>query len=1423
MVDNTATMDWDLADFGTEIDWEPHRLVGSEAWAGHIPFAFWLVKAVRPELFVELGTFTGNSYFSFCQAIEAWNSPAQAFAVDTWAGDEHAGFYGNEIFEDVNRHNQSHYSAFSTLIRATFDEARPHFDNRRIDILHIDGLHTYEAVRHDFETWRDRVSDKGVVIFHDTNVRREDFGVWKLWSELSAIYPSFEFLHSNGLGVIGVGSDLPAPVAAFFRLAQDPATASAVRQRFSRRGELFYRRAEVLLNERIVADQRKAIDSLQRTIGELSESIEAQKAQIAAQADEFDRNAVNLHKSTAKREREIDERRHRIEISLQEKEAALGAAKEEIRRLTYEIAATRDRAAVDVSAALNRTAVELAHLHDAYRRSTSWRVTAPMRKAIALMRRERGAAPAPTSAPTQRLAAPTASGESPKEGEPAGVSPSPDAMKRLLRQSMQERLSLFLSSNARLRLPSDEAPDVSILLVLYNQVELTFGCLRSIAECVETDGLKAEVILLDNGSSDDTARLLGRLDGATIIDAGENLHFLRGVNRAAGAARGRHILLLNNDAQLTPGSLASAVQSLDADPTIGAIGGRIILPDGTLQEAGSIVWSDGSCLGYLRGKAPDAPEAMFRRDVDYCSGAFLLTPRAVFEELGRLDEAYVPAYYEETDYCLRLWEAGLRVVFDPRIVILHYEFASSAKSSDALDLQRRNHGVFRDRHEPWLEAQRAPGSNPHLARSARSRAPRVLFVDDRVPRPELGSGYPRANDMLAALAAEGAQVTFYPILPRPEEWDAIRRCIPAEVEVIRDGEESDFPAFLRERRGAFDAVLVSRPHNMQAVRRMLEAEPGLLDDAVLIYDAEALFSQREILRGEVLGQPMAKEEADRLLREELELVEGAKVILSVSEQERALFASHGVENVQLLGHMVEVEPTEASFGERRDILFLGAMHDDNSPNTDSLLWFAREVLPELRRQLNEPALRLKVVGLVRAPSVSERDGRDFDLVGQVKDLGPSFESARLVVIPTRFAAGIPHKAHHAASLGVPIVATELIRGQLGWDNGTDCLSADDGKGFATACAKLYRDEALWTELRANALARVEAECSPEAFRRSVAGLLTLVAPQGPNETPPPPVLRAPASDVAAELPFAFKEASQPTGGPVAALVHLFYEDQAASFRRYLENLPDGSDLFLTTDTDEKCAHIERVFSGYPRGAVEVRVVPNRGRDIAPKLVGMRDVHARYTRVLHLHSKASHHDTNLKLWRAYLLESLLGTPEIVANALYALDHEPGVGMVFPQHYEYIRRRLAWGDNLPLAQGLAGRMGFAIRETRALDFPSGSMFWARSDALRPLLDLDLQYEDFAEESGQKDHTIAHAIERLYAMVCEKAGYRWMKTIRRELMIDPLTTIALQSEAEFERFVREKTVQLTGFRPIPVTAEHYNYVGQTPRALQAAANRD
>ncbi|MFY8107037.1 MAG: glycosyltransferase family 2 protein, partial [Elstera sp.] len=348
----------------------------------------------------------------------------------------------------------------------------------------------------------------------------------------------------------------------------------------------------------------------------------------------------------------------------------------EIMAAHYRDAKSQVRAATTRAEQLQRETDYTRSLITALQGSTSWRITAPIRKLKerqllpALKRRLRALIMRlPFGHRVLKLRARLSQRRAPE-------APALDLAqaKAAFRAEKLAEFEAFLASGQPLVLPRAEKPLVSIVLILWNQAELSYACLKALA--TETT-IPIEVVIADNASSDRTGELLTRIEGATVQRNDSNLGFLLAVNKAVQAATGEHVLLLNNDAVMRPGALRAALETLTGADDIGAVGGRIILLNGRLQEAGSIIWQDGSCLGYGRNLPPEAPEVMFRRDVDYCSGAFLLFRRALFAEMGGFDERYAPAYYEETDFCLRLWQRGLRVVYEPRAVLDHFEFGSS--------------------------------------------------------------------------------------------------------------------------------------------------------------------------------------------------------------------------------------------------------------------------------------------------------------------------------------------------------------------------------------------------------------------------------------------------------------------------------------------------------------------------------------------------------------------------------------------------------------------------------------------------------------------------------------------------------------------------------------------------------------------------
>lgn len=753
----------------------------NSAWVDHGPFAFWVIRALAPRTLVELGTHGGYSYFAFCQAIKGLGLATRCFAVDTWKGDEHAGFYAEDFFNSVSDHNAAHYASFSRLVRATFDEALAHFSDGSIDLLHIDGRHFYDDVKHDFDSWRPKLSDRAVVLFHDTNVRERDFGVFRLWESLRDTAPSFEFFHGHGLGVLALGPKAPAAILRFIAAAKDPQIAADVRTAYARLGETFK-------VEAVSADR----------IGRLAERAKA----LEARGDSLDGVVTDL---TGK---------------------------------------------------------------------------------------------------------------------------------------------------------------------LHQQAE------------------------------------------------------------------------------------------------------RAAIAEGRFAEA----------------------------------------------EVG-FKTALIDA---ETRFKHALTDANNRLAHQ-EAVTAHFDAQVKATMQQAEAQDQRN-----------------------------------VALEGEVRR---------AMAHVEALSAQIAAVT------------------------------SDAQA----KAGVIAAMQNSTSWKLTAPVRALRRGPGGM----------------------------------------------------------------------------------------------------------------------MRR------LRMTLVDLARA-------------------------IYRGVPIPVWIKRSITHTVFRAT-------------------------------GGLFRRTRAYQD---WDR-------NFRAYLAVTAWKRAAGGRFATE------------VAREPAADFSVAVPFGY--ATDPGAPRVAAICHIYYDNIAPEIQRYLAHIPFGFDVYISTNTPAKKALIETMFRGWSRGKVEVRIAPNRGRDIAPKLICFKDVYPNYDYVLHLHSKASKHAGVLATWRGYTYETLLGSPATVASVFEAFKRRPDIGIIAAQHFEAMRHWINWGDDFKLALPLAARMGFTPAIGRVLDFPSGSMFWARTAALKPLLDLNLAVEDFDAESGQIDATTAHAIERLYFYVCEHAGFGWLKIADPLLLANTPAIVKVGAPEDLDRFIADHGLKLLGEDLPPPRAAH------------------
>ena len=646
-------------------------------------------------------------------------------------------------------------------------------------------------------------------------------------------------------------------------------------------------------------------------------------------------------------------------------------------------------------------------------------------------------------------------------------------------------LNRLLAGSETIAFPSRGEPLVSIILVTRNKAHLTLLTLESIQEFAS---IPYELVLVDNGSHDSTSALLDRLEGATVLRNPANLGFGPACMQAVELAHGQYLCFFNNDALLSKGALEAALKNFES-ADIGAIGGKILLANGALQEAGSIIWSDGSALGYGRGDDPDFPQYNFRRPVDYCSGVFLITPASLFRKFGGFRQEFAPAYYEDTDYCMTLWQNSYRVMYEPAATILHYESASSGGNDLAVSMMAAHQAKFADK---WYEALRH--HYPPLAKnicaariSVNSQSLRIVYIDDRIPQRSLGAGFPRSNDIVTALSGMGHHVvccnSTFPLTANDIN------ALPPEVEIFDGYRNRD--KLVSEYMPAADVVWVSRPHNLKL---LLQAYPDVLSSRKfdLLYDAEAIFAPRTRARTELLGPSVAPGSPlePSGLEEEIALAKIADSVIVVSEADRQVMQRGGVDSLHIVGHSISITPTTSPFQQRDAFLFIGAIHGLDNPNADSIRAFCNWQWDRIHQATGADFL---VAGYGTEILRNEISRPGVVFLGRQEDPRSLYERARIFVVPTRFAAGMPYKAHEAAAFGVPLVVSPLIASQMQWCHGTDYFAGEELTMMAEYCIQLYQDEQLWQRFRRNGLARVESELSPAAFKRNLCLVLSQVS------------------------------------------------------------------------------------------------------------------------------------------------------------------------------------------------------------------------------------------------------------------------------------------------------------------------------------------
>jgi len=634
------------------------------------------------------------------------------------------------------------------------------------------------------------------------------------------------------------------------------------------------------------------------------------------------------------------------------------------------------------------------------------------------------------------------------------------------------RLLPIAADTSGLALEPCSEPRVSVIIPVHGKLAYTVTCLRALMQCASAAAV--ETLVVDDASPDHSARVLADVPGLRLLVNRRNLGFVESCNAGAAAARGEFLLFLNNDTQVTPGWLDALLQCFVERADCGIAGSRLVYPDGRLQEAGALVFADGSCWTTGRFEPRDDPAFRYRREVDYVSGAALMIRKETFERVGGFDTHYAPAYYEDVDLGFAVRRLGLHVYYEPASTVVHCEGISAGTDLDRgmKQYQRPNQAKFVAKWQAELAAQPKVGTPLERAIRWRRRG-RVLVVDAMTPEPTRDSGSVRMCALLELLDRQDWSTALL-----PDDGHASPQAIAAlgalGCETLCRPTAPDLPRWLRRHGRELHAVILSR-HTVAG--QYLELVRRHAPQARLIFDTVDLHFLREARAAKLTSSASLARHAELSRRSELALIRQADVTFVVSPHEKTLLAELVPQaRVEVLSNIHEVHGCRQPHAPRRDLVFIGGY--GHPPNSDAMQWLAREIVPALRRAM--PDIQLHVLGDVPDARQRELAVPGLQYHGRVAELTPWLDACLAALAPLRFGAGVKGKINTAMSYGVPVIATTIAVEGMQLTDEVDVLVADDAAAFVHAVQRLQDDETLWKRLSGNALENVRRHFSPAA-------------------------------------------------------------------------------------------------------------------------------------------------------------------------------------------------------------------------------------------------------------------------------------------------------------------------------------------------------
>ena len=653
----------------------------------------------------------------------------------------------------------------------------------------------------------------------------------------------------------------------------------------------------------------------------------------------------------------------------------------------------------------------------------------------------------------------------------------------------------LINSERAIPFTFSRAPKCSIIMPVFNRLNYTKQCLDILYKITPHELF--ELIVINNASTDGTKEFLNKFSqlysNTKVIHTEENMGFTKACNMGAKIAAGEYLVFLNNDTLPRSGWLNALITEVEKDGKIGAVGAKLIYPNGKLQEAGGIIFNDGT--GWNFGRFDDPKRDIYSEsyEVDYCSGACLLVRKDVFWEIGGFDERYSPAYYEDTDLCFTLRKLGYKVVYCPRCEIVHFEGATASKDPHQgfKRFQEINRKKFVEKWKDELKVQGEPyhvtGSPPTTAnRNVRLRlvnlaqapsVPRILVVDPFLPVFDRASGSNRLLQILKILRGLGFNITFLSIAEMTEvsKYKGILEELGIETFLSHHLNEIDWYRFFKYR--DFTFAIISFYYLADKILPLIRR---FSPHTKTIVDSVDVHFLREMREAEILNDPYLAEKAMTTRAKEIEVYSKADGVIAITENDKKVLLNESngsikEEKVFVVPNIHAVRPTKSPFEKREGLLFIGNFN--HSPNVDAMRFFCQEVFPKVVKELKD--IKLYIVGSNPPPPIRELENENVAVTGYVPDLEPYMEKAKVFVAPLRYGAGMKGKIGEALSHGLPVVTTSVGAEGMDLEDGVHVIIADDADAFASAVVRVYTDERLWKNLRENGVLHVQKMFTPE--------------------------------------------------------------------------------------------------------------------------------------------------------------------------------------------------------------------------------------------------------------------------------------------------------------------------------------------------------